>query len=253
MEKPTVEVERLTKAFGQTLAVQDLTFSVWEGETIGLLGPNGAGKTTVVHMLLGLILPSHGVIRIFGLPMNGHRVEILKRCNFASAYTNLPSNLTVLENLRIFALLYGVREPEQRIRQLLEMVEIAHLAHQKTGFLSSGETTRVNLCKALLNDPRLLLLDEPTAGLDPDIADKVRGLLQKLRKEKRITMIYTSHNMREVEELCDRVLFLHRGRLLAEGPPKEVASRFGTSSLEEFFISLARRDSYLASKGKDAR
>ncbi|CAF0701164.1 ABC transporter ATP-binding protein [Candidatus Methylacidithermus pantelleriae] len=240
MQEPVVEVEALGKRFGPTVAVEDLTFRVWEGETVGLLGPNGAGKTTVIHMLLGLTLPSCGTIRVFGLPMNGHRVQILQRSNFVSAYTNLPTNLRVLENLRIFALLYGLRRAERKIWELLELVEIPHLARKVTGVLSSGEMTRVNLCKALLNDPELLLLDEPTAGLDPDIADKVRRLLQRLQKERRITMIYTSHNMREIEELCDRVLFLYRGRLLTEGPPKEVAVRFGRKSLEEFFISLAR-------------
>jgi ABC-2 type transport system ATP-binding protein len=169
-----------------------------------------------------------------------HRVEILQRCNFSSAYTGLPSNLKVWENLLVFSMIYGVNDRREKVDQLLALFEIAHLRNKITGHLSSGESTRVNLCKALLNDPELLMLDEPTASLDPDIADKVRKLLRRVQRERGITMIYTSHNMRDVEEVCDRLLFLHKGRIIAEGTPQQVIEKFQQKSLEEVFIRVAR-------------
>jgi len=235
-----VEAAGARKVFGRTVAVADVSFTVRRGEIVGLLGPNGAGKTTVIQLLLGLTTPSGGRLRLFGCEFPARRVEVLQRCNFASAYVALPWNLTVEQNLRTFAELYHVERPRERIAELLELLEIAPLRREVTGRLSSGEQTRVNLCKALLNDPELLLLDEPTASLDPEMADKARRLLRRLREERGITMLYTSHNMRDVEEVCDRVLFLHRGRLLAEGSPAEIVERFRSSSLEEVFIVVAR-------------
>lgn len=240
MSEAVVQVEHLRKLFNGTVAVDDISFSIQRGEIVGVLGPNGAGKTTTIQVLLGLTTPTAGTVRIFGLDLERHRPEILQRCNFCSAYTALPANLKVRENLRVFAGLYGVTGWSAKIERLLSLFEIAHLKEKITGRLSSGESTRLNLCKALLNDPELLLLDEPTASLDPNIADKVRKLLRKIQREQGITMIYTSHNMRDVEEVCDRVLFLHRGRIIAEGTPPEVVARFNHKTLEEVFITLAR-------------
>ncbi|QSR84418.1 ABC transporter ATP-binding protein [Methylacidimicrobium sp. B4] len=243
MSEVVVGVEGLRKEFspGQPV-VSGLSFSLRRGEALGLLGPNGAGKTTVVHLLLGLTTPTAGKVEIFGLPVPRMRVPILERANFASAYALLPSNLTVRQNLMVFARIYGVARPREKIAGLLSDLEIGPLGDRVAGELSAGEAARVSLCKALLNDPELLLLDEPTAGLDPDIADKVRRLLRRLQVERGIAMLYTSHNMREVEEVCDRVLFLRRGRLLAEGSPAEVLQRFRCEDLETLFIQLAREE-----------
>jgi ABC-2 type transport system ATP-binding protein len=240
MSPPLLHVRHLRKTFGTTVAIEDLDFTVAKGEIVGLLGANGAGKTTAISILLGLITPTAGSVHVFGKEFEDHRIAILERCNFASAYTALPSNLKVIENLSIFAGLYGVPRPRQRIRELLELLEIPELEKRITGQLSSGESTRVNLCKALLNRPELLLLDEPTASLDPDIADKVRKILRRMQKEEGITMLYTSHNMRDVEEVCDRILFMQKGKVIAEGPPAEVVAKFQEKSLEDVFIRVAR-------------
>ncbi len=237
---PVVEVKNLRKEFDGTTAVADVSFAVERGETVGLLGPNGAGKTTAIHMLLGLIIPTSGSISVFGADLEKSRVDILARCNFSSAYTSLPYNLKVWENLMICAGLYEVDCARQKAHSLLDMFEIAHLKDQITGRLSSGESTRVNLCKALLNDPELLLLDEPTASLDPDIADKVRKILQQVQQEKSITLITTSHNMKDVQEVCSRILFLHKGRIIADGAPDHILEKFQQQSLEDVFISIAR-------------
>lgn len=251
MSEAVVQVQNLRKEFNGTVAVADVSLAVRRGEIVGLLGANGAGKTTTIQILLGLTTPTGGTVRIFGQDFEPHRVEILQRCNFSSAYTALPSNLRVWENLLVFAKLYCVPQPRPKIDRLLEMLEVAHLRNKITGHLSSGEQTRVNLCKSLLNDPELLLLDEPTASLDPDIADKVRKLLRRVQREQNITMIYTSHNMRDVEEICDRVLFLHKGRVISEGSPRQVIDHFNQKSLEEVFIRVAREGDLLGEE--DAR
>jgi ABC-2 type transport system ATP-binding protein len=240
MPEPIVQVEHLRKEFDGTVAVADISLTVNRGEIVGLLGANGAGKTTTIQILLGLTTATAGSVKIFGEDFERHRVEILQRCNFSSAYTGLPSNLKVWENMLIFAQLYGVKDWKTRTDELLELFEISHLKKKITGNLSSGESTRVNLCKSLLNQPELLLLDEPTASLDPDIADKVRKLLRRIQRERGTTMIYTSHNMRDVEEVCDRVLFMHKGRIIAEGTPQQVVDKFQQKSLEDVFISVAR-------------
>ncbi len=237
---PILEADKLVKTFGDFTALDGLSFKVGKGESLGLLGVNGAGKTTAMNLLLGLTTPTSGTIRILGKDFWKHRIEILKQVNFSSAYTSLPSNLLVWQNLNVFARLYGVRHPKQKIDELLELLEITHLRKSVTGKLSAGESTRVNLAKALLNEPRLLLLDEPTASLDPDIADRVRKLLRKLQLEKGLSILYTSHNMRDIEEVCDRLIFLHGGKVLAEGTPGEVHERFHRSSLEDLFIGVAR-------------
>ena len=237
---PILEADRLVKVFGEFTALGGLSFTVAEGESLGLLGVNGAGKTSAMNLLLGLTTPTSGTVRIFGLDLWKHRIEILRQVNFSSAYTALPSNLLVWQNLLVFAKLYRVPRPKQRIDELLELLDISHLRKSVTGTLSAGESTRVNLAKALLNKPRLLMLDEPTASLDPDIADRVRKLLRHLQQETGLSILYTSHNMRDIEEVCDRLVFLHGGKVLAEGTPSEVKTRFNQASLEDFFIGVAR-------------
>jgi ABC-2 type transport system ATP-binding protein len=234
------EVSKLTKRFGKLTALDSLSFRVCRGDILGLLGPNGAGKTTAIHCMLGLITPTSGSIRILGLDVSRHRRRILAQVNFSSAYTALPSNLTVRENLIVFARLYGLRSAREKINTLLELFEIEETAAQLTGSLSSGQLTRLNLCKAFLNDPAILFLDEPTASLDPDIAAKVRDRLHDLQKQRGLTMIYTSHNMQEVEQMCDRVIFLAKGRIVMQGPPAEIIKRSKRSSLEDLFIAIAR-------------
>ena len=240
MDQPVIEVRNLRKEFAGNVAVKDISFAVNKGEIFGLLGPNGAGKTTTIHMMLGLTKPTSGHVKIFGKDLEKHRVEILQRVNFASAYVYLPWNLKVWENLYIFSEIYGVKNRKEKIQSLLELFEIVHLRNNITGTLSAGEQTRLNLCKAFLNDPELLLLDEPTASLDPDLADKVRKILRQLQKERSITVINTSHNMLDVTELCDRILFVQHGNVMAEGRAEELMERFGGASLEEVFITIAR-------------
>jgi len=240
MAERVLEVAGLTKRFGAVTAVDGVSFEADRGEILGLLGPNGAGKTTTLQMLLGLTTPTAGSARILGLDLARQRHAILQRVNFSSAYVNLPYNLTAYENLNVFARLYGVRRPAEKIRALLELFEIPEAHDRVTGALSTGQQTRLNLCKAFLNDPEVLFLDEPTASLDPDIADKVRTTLLRLQRERGVTMIYTSHNMPEVERLCDRVIFLSRGRVAAFGTAQELRQKMDRGSLDEVFITIAR-------------
>ena len=239
--------------FGETPAIADLSFCVDRGEIVGLLGANGAGKTTAISIILGLVTATSGTVRVFGLDIERHRVEILQQSNFSSAYTALPSNLRVRENLMVFAHLYSVKKPSRKIDELLELLEISDLKNRVNGELSSGESTRVNLCKALLNDPRLLLLDEPTASLDPDIADKVRKLLRRIQRERELSILYTSHNMRDVEEVCDRVIFMQNGKVFAEGTPQTIVEKFQEKSLEDLFIRVARSGDIESVSGKEEK
>lgn len=226
-----LEVSGLTKHYGTFIAVNNITFSIKEGEIVGLLGPNGAGKTTTIQMLLDLITPSSGEIRYFGKPFPKEREYCLSRINFASAYTHVQSRMTVIQNLRIYAGLYAVAQADKKVEELLDLLEIRELARELFWHLSSGQKTRVILAKALLNNPQLLLMDEPTASLDPDIANKVVELIQTLQKKEGVSMLYTSHNMEEVERLCDRVIFLDHGRIVAEDTPLGLTKRVGTSRL----------------------
>ena len=235
-----IGVQHLTKRFGSQVVVDDLTFSVAAGEIVGFLGPNGAGKTTTLAMLLGLLLPTAGEVRILGLPMPAERQRILARVNFTSPYVSLPGNLTVSENLTVFAHMYGVRNARERIDGLLERFGLTAMRSRTANRLSSGEGTRLGLVKALLNDPDVLFLDEPTASLDPDGAERVREGLRAIRAQRRMTIFYTSHNMQEVERMSDRILFLLRGRLIADGPPGEVLRQFARESLEEMFLEVTR-------------
>ena len=248
-----VEVLNLKKHFGGTRAVDDVSFSFASGQVVGFVGPNGAGKTTAMNCLLGLTLPTGGDLFAFGLPLHQHRIAILQRANFSSAYTALPGNLLVGQNLLVFAKIYGVRDPKKKIAELMELLEISHLAKRVTGQLSAGESTRVNLVKAFLNDPELLMLDEPTASLDPDIADKVRKVVRKVQRERNIGILYTSHNMRDIEEVCDRVIFLHKGKIVCEGTPADLLARSSTNSLEDVFIKIARDGEIIDEPEKEAK
>ncbi len=240
LKETIVVVEGLTKRYKDVVAVDHLSLRVQRGDIYGLLGPNGAGKTTALHVLMGVLTPTSGRVEVFGLSPFTDREKVVPRVNFSSAYVQMPFNLTTRENLDIFARLYGIPSRAEKIDSLLEAFKLTHKAKSRTGSLSSGEQTRLNLCKALLNDPELLFLDEPTASLDPDIADLVRRVLQDIQRRLHLTVLYTSHNMAEVEALCDRVLFLHRGKAITEGTPKEVAERFEQDSLEKVFIHLVR-------------
>ncbi|SKB02069.1 ABC-2 type transport system ATP-binding protein [Prosthecobacter debontii] len=235
-----LEARDLTREFDGVKALDRFSFKLHRGEILGLLGANGAGKTTAMNCLLGLTLPTSGDLFAFGKPLQKHRIEILKKTNFSSAYVALPGNLKVWQNLIVFAQIYGVKNPKQKINDLLEMLEVSHLRNRVTGQLSAGESTRVNLCKAFLNDPELLMLDEPTASLDPDIADKVRKVVRKVQSDRDIGILYTSHNMRDIEEVCDRVIFLHKGKIVAEGTPDQIVQKFSETSLEDVFIKIAR-------------
>lgn len=247
-----VEISGLRKEFEGTPALVDVSFDIKRGEIVGLLGANGAGKTTLIHTLLGLLTPTAGTVRILGMDVLKHRIEILQRCNFSSAYIRLPYNLTIFENLLVFAQLYSVPKPVERINELLQLFGVAHIKTKLTSYLSSGEQTRVNLCKAMLNKPELLLLDEPTASLDPDIADKVRKLILHVKENDKMTILYTSHNMRDIEELCDRICFLHKGKILAQGSPNTILEQFSQNSLEEVFINIARGGDVVSSTEVEA-
>ncbi len=235
-----LSVSNLRKVYGETLAVDDLSFSLESGEIVGLLGPNGAGKTTTINMILGVLEPSGGRIVIDGCDLATARPIALSRTNFAAVYAPLPGNLTVEQNLRIFAMLYGVRGIASRIDVLLEEFDLVRFRRVKCGVLSSGEQTRVSLAKAMLNAPRLLLLDEPTASLDPATAGDVRAKIRSFADKRGVSVLWTSHNMYEVEAVCDRVLFLSHGRVLLEGDPKTLPQEHGKETLEQLFIAVAR-------------
>lgn len=241
---PVIEIHNLVKTFGtgdkRVTAVDGLTFSVEQGTITGLLGPNGAGKTTTIQMILDLITPTSGSVSVFGLDMKRHREEILNQVNFSSPYVSLPSNLKVYENLYTFGRLYGVKNIKAKVDELADFFDIRDLLPRKTAALSTGQLTRLNLTKALLNDPKLLLLDEPIASLDPDIADRTRKLLVRIKKERGITMLYTTHNMEEVEEICDRVIFIQKGRIHEDGTPASLIAKYGRKDLNEVFLAIAR-------------
>jgi len=240
MRMPMLSVANLRKNYGDTVAVDGISFEVGPQEIVGLLGPNGAGKTTTINMILGVLQPTTGTIQIEGIDIGTHRSEALARANFAAVYAPLPGNLTVYQNLRIFGLLYGVDNLAVRIEALLGHFGIEKLRDVKCGLLSSGEQTRVSLAKALLNQPQLLLLDEPTASLDPAAARDIRVRIREFVTQGAGGILWTSHNMHEVEDVCDRVLFLSGGRILLEGNPRTLPVEHGRKTLEELFIAVAR-------------
>jgi len=236
-----IEVSDLTKIFGTLTAVDGIDFAVRRGVTTALLGGNGAGKTTTIAMLLGLLLPTSGRIRIFGEDMLHHRYKLLHRMNFSSPYVDLPHRLTVRQNLTVYAHLYRLRDVARRIRELAGELDLSEVLDRPYGKLSAGQKTRVALAKSLLNAPELLLLDEPTASLDPDTADYVRGYLENYQRTSGATILLASHNMSEVERLCSNVVMLKRGKVVDSGAPNELIARYGRTTLEEVFIDIARR------------
>lgn len=246
MKSPAIEVQDLVKAFksdhggADVMAVDHVGFLVPDGATVGLLGGNGAGKTTTIAMILGLIEPSAGTIRVFGHDTARERRRIQAQMNFQSPYVDLPRRLTVHQNLKVYAHLYGVKNAGQRIAALAEALDFTTLMDRPFGQLSAGQRTRIGLAKALINTPRLLLLDEPTASLDPDTADWVRSYLERYRAEEGATIFLASHNMGEVERLCGDVLMMRQGRVVDRGSPATLIARYGRDNLEEVFLDIAR-------------
>jgi len=237
---PAIEVQHLTKTFEGVLAVDDVSFALARGSTTALLGANGAGKTTTIALLLGLLLPSRGSIHVLGEDMLRHRYRALPRMNLSSPYVDLLRRLSAYENLRVYAGLYGLSDVSARIARLAERVELGEFLHRPVGNLSAGQHSRVPLAKALINDPELLLLDEPPASMDPDTADRMRGWLERYRTETGATIVLASHNMSEVERLCDDVLMLKSGTLIDRGAPAVLLARYGRQNMEEVFLHIAR-------------
>jgi ABC-2 type transport system ATP-binding protein len=235
-----ISADGLTKHYGDTLAVDDIAFAVAAGETVGLLGGNGAGKTTTIAMLLGLLIPTAGTIRILGHDMARDRFAALARMNFSSPYVALPQRLTVAENLRVYGHLYDVRHTDARIAELAGELDLGDLLDRPAGQLSAGQKTRVALAKALINRPEVLLLDEPTASLDPDTGDLVRSWLERYRAESGCTILLASHNMAEVERLCGQILMMKKGRIVDRGSPADLLNRYGRDDLVEVFLDIAR-------------
>ena len=237
---PPIVVEGLSKRFGDVVAVRSVSFSVPAHSTTALLGGNGAGKTTTLSILLGLVLPTAGRVAVFGEDMVRHRYRVLPRMNFSSPYVDLPKRLTARENLTVYARLYGLREAARRVREIARDLDMEAFLDRPTGTLSAGQMTRLALAKALLNEPQLLLLDEPTASLDPDTADWVRGYLEDYRERSGATILMASHNMAEVERLCDHVLMMRDGEIVDIGAPGALVARYGRRTLEEVFLHIAR-------------
>jgi len=240
MPEPVILVENLVKRYGATVAVNGIDIAVMPGVTAALLGGNGAGKTTTLSILLGLLLPTSGTVRVFGEDVLRHRYRVLPRMNFSSPYVDLPHRLTVRQNLNIYARLYGVRGRSERIERLAADLQIGSLLDRPSGKLSSGQKTRVAIAKALLNEPELLLLDEPTASLDPDTGDWVRAYLEDYRDRTGATILLASHNMAEVERLCSEVMMMKEGRIVDRGSPEALIARYGRANLEEVFLHIAR-------------
>lgn len=235
-----IAVRNLTKCYGTVTAVDHISFVVEPGSTVALLGGNGAGKTTTIAMLLGLVRPTAGEVRVFGADMSRNRYDVAQRMNFQSPYVDLPARLTVKQNLTVYAELYGIANAVERICYITEHLQIESLLGRQTGKLSAGQKTRVGLAKALLNAPELLLLDEPTASLDPDTADWVRRKLKEYARRRNATVLLASHNMAEVERLADRVILLQAGRILEDETPKALIESYGRRSLEDVFLDVVR-------------
>ena len=235
-----IEVAHLTKVYKQTRAVDGISFSIARGSTTGLLGGNGAGKTTTIAMIMGLVLPTSGRVRVLGHEMPRESAAVLGRINFESPYVDMPTRLTVRQNLTIFGRLYAVDQLRERIAQLASDLDLNEFIDRPNGKLSAGQKTRVALAKALINQPELLLLDEPTASLDPDTADWVREHLENYRKARQATILLASHNMLEVERLCDRVIIMKRGRIEDDDSPEGIMARYNRATLEEVFLDVAR-------------
>ena len=237
---PVLRVEGLRKNYGALEAVKGISFEVGANEVVGLLGLNGAGKTTTISMILGVLEPTAGSIHIGGIDLARHRSRAIASTGFAAVYAPLPGNLTVYQNLRVSALLYSVKDSRRRVGEVIDEFYLARFRNTKCGALSSGEQTRVGLAKAFLNKPRLLLLDEPTASIDPASARDIRQTIRDFARSKGVGVLWTSHNMYEVEEVCDRVMFLSAGEIILEGDPKALPAQYGKRTLEDLFVSVAR-------------
>ena len=240
MSKKILTVSNLSKRFGNVVAVDGVCFDITAGSTVGLLGGNGAGKTTTLGMLLGLLLPTSGLIEIFGEDMVRNRHRVLPWMNFSSPYVDLPHRLTVRENLIVYGHLYCLSQVANRVKTLAIDFDLSDILDRPAGKLSAGQKTRVALAKALMNEPRLLLLDEPTASMDPDTADTIRGYLENYQRRTNATILLASHNMSEVERLCDHVLVLKAGQIVDRGSPSKLMARFGRHTLEEVFLDIVR-------------
>ena len=238
--KNSIIVENLSKNYSENKAVENISFKITENEIVGLLGPNGCGKTTTMAMILGLLKPSKGEILIDGMNIEKNRIKLLHKMNFISPYIELPKKLTVKENLIVYARLYSVKNINERISYLSETLRLNDFLNKKTGELSSGQKNRVSLAKALINNPSILLLDEPTASLDPETGDFVRTFLENYKKEKKISILLASHNMSEVERLCASVLMMKEGKIIDKGTPAELIEKHGRKNLEEVFLKLTR-------------
>ena len=236
-----LEIKKLVKKFNSTVAVNNISFKIEKNKTLGLLGPNGCGKTTSIGMMLGLITPTSGEIFIDEISLEPkNRIKLLSEMNFASPYIELPKKLTVKQNLEIYARLYSVKNISERISEMIEDLNLKNFLNKKTGELSSGQKNRVSLAKSLINKPKLLFLDEPTASLDPDIGDFVREYLENYKKKNELTMLLASHNMKEVERLCDSVVMMKKGEIVDKGTCSEIVSKHGRKNLEDTFLKIAR-------------
>ncbi len=241
-----IQIKNLTKKFKNNFAVNNISFSIEKNNTLGLLGPNGCGKTTSIGMILGLIKPSSGQIIINDKNLETYkRNDILARINFASPYIELPKKLTVRQNLEVYGRLYGIERRKERIEEISEDLDIKDFFNRKTGELSSGQKNRVSLAKSLINKPEILLLDEPTASLDPDIGDFVRSYIQEYSSKNKVTILLASHNMAEVERLCDSIIMMKSGKIIDRGTCKEIINKHGRNNLEETFLKLARSEDEL--------
>ena len=240
MNENIIEVKKLNKIYDKTIAVKDLSFVINKGKIIGLLGPNGCGKTTTIAMILGLVKPTSGEVIIKGKNIEKERINLLEKMNFISPYVELPKKLTVEENLKVFAGLYGVKNVNEKISELVNELRLNKFLKKKTGELSSGQKNRISLAKALINDPEILMLDEPTASLDPDTGDFVRSFIEHYSSKTNVTILLASHNMNEVERLCDSVMMMKDGIIVDTGKSQELISRHGRKNLEEVFLKIVR-------------
>ena len=235
-----IEIKNLNKQYKETFAVKDINFKIDKGKTIGLLGPNGCGKSTTIGMMLGLIKPTSGSVLINGKSIENNRTNLLEKMNFISPYIELPKKLTIEENLSVYGRLYGVKDLKNKTANLMEKLNLMEFRKRKTGELSSGQKNRVSLAKALINDPEILLLDEPTASLDPDVGDYVRGIIESFSSKNGSTILLASHNMNEVERLCDEVLMMNKGKIIDKGKSVDLINRHGRKNLEEVFLKIVR-------------
>ena len=240
MNQETVIINSLTKQFNNILAVKNISFKINKGTIVGLLGPNGSGKSTTIGMMLGLIKPSSGTVIINGQNIENYRTHLLEKMNFISPYAELPKKLTVEENLEVYGRLYGVKNLKDKIYDLMKKLHLTEFRTRKTGELSSGQKNRISLAKALVNDPEILLLDEPTASLDPDVGDYIRGYIEDYASNNGATILLASHNMNEVERLCHEVMMMKNGEIIDKGKCGDLVNKHGRKNLEEVFLKIAR-------------